>query len=780
MHISVSRRLSVSLLSIAIAGLVSGTATAAPPAGTIEQVPDGNGGVKWRKAQIGDPDEDPSQRERRKKLLGIQSITTGPDGVKVEVGNYRGKVRQAEQGDVFVSGDKLDGHVILQAFALYQPNDNATYWALAENAGRLAQWGITDVWSPPPYRAASDSKYGEGYAIADRYDLGAYGKGPTKYGTADELRTAIGALHDQGIRVQVDVVPNQIIGLAGRQVLPVTATDMYGTPNNPAIDHQLYAAYSKGTAPGQTEHGLIKEWDNTYFNGTSPQNQGLSRVLTDAAQVPWRYFGPNDSRNYLPEWLAASDAARYGKINTVDGYLTADSWYAIENASSGSDAVYGPVLLHYAEPRSGVVNESFLDFARNNGLAGTDYEVRATIIAGLKMTPNPIGPLVDAYLAKQPGYSAGSEVGINTLRFDGPGNDASHIGQNLIDFEFLVGNDLDTTRVEVREEQANWQRYLLDFGFDGFRIDAASHINMQVLRDETEQRLKYFAGDDVNNHLSYIESYVASQVDFQQSNKFGQLVMDAGPFSGFLFSFGRDWAPLRYAFTASLVDRVNRAAAMPNWSFVNNHDQEHNILAGIPLTAEEAGGTQPGSQPYELRQFAKYDEDRNSVQKQWAPYNVPASYAILLTTKDTVPTVFYGDLFSSTQPYMSTPTPYHDDIVNLLTMRKHFAKGEQVIRFENSNTGTNGEDLVTNVRLGNDRTSGVAVVAGNDPALDTTITIDMGPKHRNQWFVDAMSYHPERLRTDKNGVLTVQVQGTQNVDVRGYLAAWVPDVAARD
>lgn len=779
MHASVNQRPAVSLLSIAIAGLLSGTAAAAPVA-SIEQVPDGKGGVQWRKMPDGGSQQTAEERELKGKLLGIQSIKAGPDGLKVELGTYKGKVRPAAEGDVFVSDERLDEHVILQAFALYQPNDKATYKALAENAPRLAQWGITDVWSPPPYRAASDSKYGEGYAIADRYDLGGYGKGPTKYGTADELKSAIGALHDQGIRVQVDVVPNQIIGLAGRQVLPVTATDMYGNPNNPAIDHQLYAAYSKGTAPGQSEFGLVKEWDNSYFNGTSPQNQGLSRVLTDASETPWRYFGPNDSRNYLPAWLAASEAAKYGKINTVDGYLTADSWYAVENAHSESGALYGPILLHYVEQRPGVIDQSFLDFARSNGLTGTDEQVQAAIVEGLKMSPNPIGPLVDAYLARQPGYSAGSEAGINTLRFDGPGNDASHIGQNLIDFEFLVGNDLDTTRVEVQEEQTNWQRYLLDFGFDGFRIDAASHINTQMLRDETAQRLAYFSGDDVNNHLSYIESYVATQVDFQQSNNFGQLVMDAGPFSGFLFSFGRDWAPLRYAFEASLVDRVNGGQAAPNWSFVNNHDQEHNILAGIPLTEEEAGGTQPGSQPYELRQFAKYDADRNSVHKQWAPNNVPASYAILLTTKDTVPTVFYGDMFSSTEPYMSTPTPYHDDIVNILEMRKQFAKGAQVIRFENSNTGSHGEDLVSNVRLGKGRNSGVAVVAGNNPALDTTISIDMGPQHRNQWFVDAMGYHPERLRTDKDGRLVVHVQGTQNVDVKGYLAAWVPDLAAMD
>ncbi|GAB3469003.1 hypothetical protein [Azotobacter salinestris] len=42
------------------------------------------------------------------------------------------------------------------------------------------------------------------------------------------------------------------------------------------------------------------------------------------------------------------------------------------------------------------------------------------------------------------------------------------------------------------------------------------------------------------------------------------------------------------------------------------------------------------------------------------------------------------------------------------------------------------------------------------------------------------TYHAERLKTDKDGRLTVQVKGTQSVDVKGYLAAWVPDTQAQE
>ena len=683
-------------------------------------------------------------------------------------------------GQVFVSDEELDSHVIFQAFGLYQPDDYNTYTTLSDNADLLSSWGITDIWSPPPYRVASDSKYREGYAIADRYDLGAYGKGPTKYGTADELSAAIDAVHDAGMRIQVDVVPNQMIGLTQRRVLPVTPVDPYG---NPIGDQFLYATYTKGTAPGQTEHGYIKEWDYQHYNGTSSQYQGLYRVLVDDNGEYITYFGPNDPRNNLPDWLANTDAAAYGKINVVDGYLLADSYYAVEGAATETtdDDVYAPILLYYVDPRPGSMEQTYLDYARDNGYTGTDDEVRAQLLA---LPPAEIGPLTDAYLLEQPGYNRETEPGATAYRFDGPLNDPSHIGQNVLQYEFLIGNDLDTIRPDVIAEQANWQQYLLDFGFDGFRIDAASHFNTDILVDEKEQRLANFPNDDVNDHLSYIESYTTAQVPFEKSNDYGQLVMDNGPYLAYLGSFGRKQQAVNTVFQGSVNDRVNGYApedAVPNWSFINNHDQEYNVLSTIPLTAEEAAGTEPGTLAYERIQFAKYNADRQQQVKQWAPYNVPVSYAILLTNKDTIPSVFYGDLFSTTGAYFGEKTPYYDDIVNLLKIRKDYAKGEQdVILQPTSSSPEPGGDLVSSARLGTSRDTGVAIVAGNFPGANDVIQVEMGPQHGNQVFRDALGKDGDVEVTDADGTLTVSVEGQRTVQVDGYLSAYVPaeDAAA--
>ncbi|GAB3375829.1 hypothetical protein [Azotobacter armeniacus] len=42
------------------------------------------------------------------------------------------------------------------------------------------------------------------------------------------------------------------------------------------------------------------------------------------------------------------------------------------------------------------------------------------------------------------------------------------------------------------------------------------------------------------------------------------------------------------------------------------------------------------------------------------------------------------------------------------------------------------------------------------------------------------TYHAERLKIDKDGRLTVQVKGSQNVDVKGYQAAWVPHAQVQE
>lgn len=173
------------------------------------------------------------------------------------------------------------------------------------------------------------------------------------------------------MKVQLDLVPNQLLGLNGRKPfmspgLTTTAICLKTRTRRgltTRIQADLYLAYTKGGGQGQAKYGYIKEWNKNYFNGTSLQGQGMGRVMTDDNGKPYRFFGPNDPRNYLPSWL--EEAAAANKINTVDTYLPVDGWYAAKDAAT-SDQYWKPMLIHYAK------DKGYLSFMSQHGFATVD------------------------------------------------------------------------------------------------------------------------------------------------------------------------------------------------------------------------------------------------------------------------------------------------------------------------------------------------------------------------------------------------------------------------
>ncbi|WML50414.1 glycoside hydrolase family 70 protein [Neobacillus sp. PS3-34] len=159
----------------------------------------------------------------------------------------------------YTSNDELDNRVIFQSFSLFQPYESNMYNELAAKGDLLNEWGVTDIWLPPAYRSFSMARYMEGYAMTDRYDLGEFPQGPnntkaTKYGTSDELKDMINTLHTKGLKLQLDLVPNQMLGLSGREAVSVKRVDSAGNLfKNPYTSGMttnttgdMYLAYTKG------------------------------------------------------------------------------------------------------------------------------------------------------------------------------------------------------------------------------------------------------------------------------------------------------------------------------------------------------------------------------------------------------------------------------------------------------------------------------------------------------------------------------------------------------
>ncbi len=208
---------------------------------------------------------------------------------------------------------------------------------------------------PPQYRSSTDSSFLDsiiqnGYAFTDHYDLGF--NTPTKYGTVDQLRTAIKALHATGIKAMADWVPDQIYNLTGKEVVAVQRVNNSGIYNQDSvINKTLYASQTVGGGEYQALYGgefldeikklypslfeknqistgvlmdaseKIKEWSAKYFNGTNIQGRGAYYVLKDWATN--EYFKVSTSSNssvFLPKQLT-NEESNTGFIST-DGGMT--------------------------------------------------------------------------------------------------------------------------------------------------------------------------------------------------------------------------------------------------------------------------------------------------------------------------------------------------------------------------------------------------------------------------------------------------------------------------
>lgn len=108
------------------------------------------------------------------------------------------------------NGNAFQNGTILQAYDWDSPADGQ-HWNRLNNAA--ADWvskGVTAFWLPPAYKGGAGG-YDVGYGAYDLWDLGEFdqkGSVRTKYGTKDEYRALIDAIHAADAQVYADIVLN--------------------------------------------------------------------------------------------------------------------------------------------------------------------------------------------------------------------------------------------------------------------------------------------------------------------------------------------------------------------------------------------------------------------------------------------------------------------------------------------------------------------------------------------------------------------------------------------
>ena len=118
---------------------------------------------------------------------------------------------------------------------------------------------------------------------------------------------------------------------------------------------------------------------------------------------------------------------------------------------------------------------------------------------------------------------------------------------------------------------------------------------------------------------------------------------------------------------------------MANYIFTRAHDTEAQTIIQRIIHAR----INPNVFGYNFtrdeikKAFEIYNEDIDKAHKTYASYNLPSVYALMLTNKDSVTRVYYGDLYREDGHYMAKKTPYFDAIDTLLRARIKYVAGGQ-------------------------------------------------------------------------------------------------------
>ncbi len=167
----------------------------------------------------------------------------------------------------------MDNRTIIQYFEWYVSGSHVLWKKCRAQARRLAEFGITDVWLPPTYKAGF-MEDNVGYAAYDLYDLGEFdqkGMVPTKYGTKDEYLAAIKAFHDNGIKVLADIVMNHKIGSDEFEEVDARCV----SPSNRTEYRSGRIRISAPTAfkfPGRAGRYSGFTWNHSHFTGVDWDN----------------------------------------------------------------------------------------------------------------------------------------------------------------------------------------------------------------------------------------------------------------------------------------------------------------------------------------------------------------------------------------------------------------------------------------------------------------------------------------------------------------------------
>lgn len=265
----------------------------------------------------------------------------------------------------------------------------------------------------------------------------------------------------------------------------------------------------------------------------------------------------------------------------------------------------------------------------------------------------------------------------------------NEVDDELGNYDYLLGADVDMSHPEVVEELTRWGLWYTNFAnLDGYRLDAVKHIKFEFYRDwllhmqEASSKNLYSVAEywspDLNKLLHYIEITKGRTKVFDVPLHFNMYQAATNP---------------QYYMGNILKNTVLESKPEHAVTFIDNHDSQIG----------------------------------QALQSWISPWFKPLSYALILLHKDGDPCVFYSDYYGENQNHF--PPVKH--LKALLRLRKEKAYGTQYDYFDH-------EHMIGFTRSGCEEKpgSGLAVVMTNHEAGFKKMYI--GTEYAGREFVDAL------------------------------------------
>jgi len=300
-------------------------------------------------------------------------------------------------------------------------------------------------------------------------------------------------------------------------------------------------------------------------------------------------------------------------------------------------------------------------------------------------------------------------------------------------FDFLMGADIDYRNPFVREEIKRWGKWYIETTqVDGLRLDAVKHINYRFF-----QEWLHYLKDEFKRDFFCVAEYWSSKTDaiINYCNALGQqtLMYDVPlHFNFFEAAQQRNNYDLRSIFDNTLLKELPDKS----FTFVDNHD------------------SQPGQS---LESYVDY----------WFQ---PLAYALILLRTKGFPCIFYPHLYGAVYELEREGKKFTVDIAptpsleTMILVRQLLALGDEYDYFDHPNT-------IGWVRKGaeENKMAGYAVLISN--GTEGFKVMELGNRFAHKTFIDITGNRPEQLTADEYGKAQFLVNGES-------VSVWVLEEAA--